>query len=181
MGTLGCIRVLDERQDAGAMLHRPRLTGDLAATGADVCAGLVDIFDFQGNMPVAVAQLVFFHAPVVGQLDHAVVRLVAVADEGQGELAFRIILAAQQGHAQHLGIEGDGFFHVADAQHGMQQSHVRVLLIGSACGHAESKTPAQGRGRSGSGTPAYQNWVRPLPAAMRMRSALSLMKPPASA
>ena len=68
------------------MLHRPGLTGDLATTCADVFAGLVDIFDFRGDMPVAVAQLVLFHAPVVSQLDHAVVRLVAVTDEGRVNL-----------------------------------------------------------------------------------------------
>ncbi|MDT4885529.1 hypothetical protein FQZ97_1217680 [compost metagenome] len=70
-------------------------------------------------MAVAGAQLVAVHAPVVGQLDHAVVGFIAVADEGQGELAVRIILAAQQGHAEHFGIEDDGFVQVADTQHGM--------------------------------------------------------------
>ncbi|MNI93117.1 hypothetical protein D3C73_1510140 [compost metagenome] len=66
----------------------------------------------------------------MGQLDHAVVRLVAVADEGQGELAIRIILAPQQGHAQHVGVEGDGFIQIADSQHGVQQSHRGSPLYG---------------------------------------------------
>lgn len=181
MNTLGYVRVFDEGQDAGAMLHRTRLAGDLAAARADILAGLVDISHFQGDVAIAGAQLILVHAPVIGQLDDAVVVLVTVADEGQGELAVRVILAAQQGHAQDFGIEGDGFIHVADAQHGMQQSHrffphqvpgVRAhkhkpRLVAGVCLSRE--------------TPAYQNSLRPLFAAIRMRSALSLMKPAASA
>ena len=59
------------------MLHRPGFAGDFAATGADVLAGLVHIGHFQGDMAVAAAQRVLTYAPVVGQLNHAVVRLVA--------------------------------------------------------------------------------------------------------
>src|SRR3990167_1269656 len=117
------VRVFDEGQDAAAVLHRPRLAGDLAAKGTDVITGLVDIRHFQGDMAVAGAQLIAVHTPVVGQFDHAVVRLVAGADEGQGELAVRVILAPQQGHAQHVGVEGDGFIQIANSQHGVQQSH----------------------------------------------------------
>ncbi|MNR44061.1 hypothetical protein D3C85_1627570 [compost metagenome] len=107
-------------------------------------------------------------------------RLVAVADEGQGELAIRIVLAAQQGHAKHFGIEGDGFVQVADTQHGMQQSH-RCFLIGCPLSRAINTNPGSWPGFVGSCGQAYQNSLRPLPAAMRMRRALSLMKPAASA
>src|SRR5690606_6405886 len=120
---LVAIRVFHEGQDAGTVLHRTRLAGDLAAAGTDVLAGLVDVLHFQGDVAVAVAQVVLVDAPVVGQLDDAVLGLVAVTDECQGELPFRVVLAAQQGHAQHFGVEGDGFVQIADAQHGMQQSH----------------------------------------------------------
>lgn len=62
MGTLGCVRVFDEGQDAGAVLHRARLAGDLAATGTDVLASLVDVFHFQGDVAVGGAQFVLVHA-----------------------------------------------------------------------------------------------------------------------
>ena len=123
MKTSGCVRILDEGQDARAVLHRARFAGDLATAAANILAGLVDVLDFQSDVAVSGTQLIVLDAPVVGQLDHTVMRLVAVTDEGQGELAVRIILAAQQGHAQHLGVEGDGFVQIADTQHGMQQSH----------------------------------------------------------
>lgn len=59
-------------------------------------------------MAVAVAKLVRFDAPVVGELDHRPLRLILKAHEGQRELALRVIMAAQETHSEHLGVEGDG-------------------------------------------------------------------------
>jgi hypothetical protein len=59
--------------------------------------------------------------PVVGELDHRVGLFIAVADEGQGEFAARIVLAAQQLHAELAGIERDRFVQVEHPDHGVQQ------------------------------------------------------------
>src|SRR5690606_21894747 len=58
------VRIFDERENAAAMHHRPRLAGDLAATAANVLARLVDIFHFQGDMPVAGTQLIALDVPI---------------------------------------------------------------------------------------------------------------------
>ena len=76
------------------MFHRPWLTSNPAPATADVLAGLVDVFDFQRDMAVALAQIVLVDAPVVSQFQHAVMRLVAVTDERQGEFAFRVVFTA---------------------------------------------------------------------------------------
>ena len=84
------------------------------------------------DVAIAGADLVGFDAPVVGQLDHGAVRFVLVADEGEGELAFGVVVAAQQAHAEDFGIEGQRLVEVADAQHGVQESHgVFLQRIGS--------------------------------------------------
>jgi hypothetical protein len=59
------------------------------------------------DMAIASAELVTVYAPVMGQLDHAVVCLITVANKRQGELPFRVVLAPQQGHAQYFGVKAD--------------------------------------------------------------------------
>ena len=61
--------------------------------------------------------------PIVRQFDHAMLRLLAIAHEGQRVLLIGTIGGADQAHAHHLGVKVDGALEVANAQHGVQQSH----------------------------------------------------------
>ena len=59
----------------------------------------------------------------MGEFQHGGFPFTAVTNEGQGEAAFGIILAPQQAHAENLGVEPQGSFKIAHAQHGVEQSH----------------------------------------------------------
>ncbi len=61
--------------------------------------------------------------PVVGELEDGGLGLVAVADEGEREGAARIVLAAQQLHAQLVAIEVKGAIEVAHPEHRVEQPH----------------------------------------------------------
>src|SRR5690606_358578 len=69
---LVAVRILDEGQNARAVLHRAGLAGDLATAPTNVLAGLVDVLDLQSDMAVTGALLVVIDAPAVGQMYHAV-------------------------------------------------------------------------------------------------------------
>ena len=116
---LVAVGVFDEGDDRRAVLHRAGFASDLAAAFLDLVTGFVGIVDFQGDVAVAAAQVVLVGVPVVGQLDDGAFGLVLVADKGQRELAVRIVVAAQDAHAEHVGVEVDGFVEVADSQHGV--------------------------------------------------------------
>src|SRR5690606_20597037 len=66
---LVAVRILDEGDDRGAVLHGAGFAGDLAAFCLDPVTGFVGIVDFDGDMAVAGAQVVFLGVPVVGQFD----------------------------------------------------------------------------------------------------------------
>jgi hypothetical protein len=72
---------------------------------------------------IAGADLVVLDAPVVGQFDHCAILFVLVADEGEREFPVRIVVAPEQAHAEHLGVEGQRLVEVADSEHGVQESH----------------------------------------------------------
>jgi hypothetical protein len=93
----------------------------------DLGAGGVGVIHGERDVAVAGADLVLLHAPVVGEFQHRAVCFVLVADEGEGEFALGKIIAAQEAHAEHLGVEGQRFFEVADADHGVQDSHGAML------------------------------------------------------
>ena len=76
-------------------------------------------------MAIGGPQFIVLGVPVVGQFEHGLILFLAVTDKGQGEAAFRVILAAQQVHAEDVGIEGEGAVEVDDAQHGVQDTHDR--------------------------------------------------------
>src|SRR5690554_4645422 len=177
---LVAVGVFDEGEAAGDVHHGPGFAHDLAAGGLALFAGLVDIIHFDGDVTVAGTQVVAGSVPVVGQLQHGVLGFVTVADEGQGKTPFGVILAAQQGHAQYFGIEGDGFFQVAHAEHGVQNAHGVSPQVGSRQQIARHSFQSRPGDLNGAGS-ADQISLRPLLAAMRRRSAFSLMKPAASA
>jgi hypothetical protein len=64
---------------------------------------------------------------VVGELQLRVLGVAPIADEGQGVLLLRPLGGAQQVHAEHLRIEIDRALEVANAQHGVQDSHGRMI------------------------------------------------------
>src|SRR5581483_7285499 len=125
---LVAVRVFDEGDHRGAVLHRPGLAGDLAAAPLDLGAGLVGVVHLQRDVTVGRAKLVLVDAPVAGELELGAADLLAVdplvvAEEGEGELAVGVVPPRQQLHPQDLGIEGDGAVEIADPQHGMEDAH----------------------------------------------------------
>ena len=125
------------------MLHRPGLTGDLAAAALHFLARLVGVIDRDRDVAVGVAELVFFHAPVAGELEHRRIRLLAVADEGEGEFTLRVVLAAQQPHAEHLGVETQRFFKISHPQHGVKHSHIETPIVRAASAPGRSARAAR--------------------------------------
>jgi hypothetical protein len=80
-------------------------------------------------MPERIALVVALGAPVMGQLDDGVILLVAVADEGEGELAAGEVLLAQQLHSELIAVELQRFGKVVDTNHGVQQLHGEILAV----------------------------------------------------
>ena len=64
---------------------------------------------------------------VIGELQLGVVRVVAVAHEGERILLLRPFGGAQQLHAEHLRVEVDRALQVANAQHGVEDSHGAII------------------------------------------------------
>ena len=118
------------------MLHRAGLAYHLAPGRANLLAGAVHIQHFNGDVAVSAAQIIAAGIPIPGQLQHRVFGLVAITDKGIGKAAVRVVLAAQQGHAEHFGVEGDGFFEVSNTEHGVQNSHDR-----RPCEDVQTKLP----------------------------------------
>src|ERR1700675_3846763 len=81
------VRILDEGDDAAAVLHRSGRAGNLDAFLSQFLAGAVDIRNADREMSEAAADGIgFLLAPVVGQFDHRMRLLVAEAHKSQGEL-----------------------------------------------------------------------------------------------
>ncbi len=108
------------------MFHRPGLAHDLAAALTDTFAGGGCILYGDRDVPETVAEVVLGRVPVPGELDHRVLRLVAVSDERERESPVRVFVAAQQIHPEHLGIKGERTVEVADPYHRVQDPHVRT-------------------------------------------------------
>src|SRR5580658_6069342 len=81
------VGILDERDHRAAMLHRARVAHHPHALRLQIRARLVCVGHADREMPERIALVVALGAPVMGQLDDGVILLVAVADEGEGELA----------------------------------------------------------------------------------------------
>src|SRR2546429_41564 len=74
---LVAVRILDEGDDAAAELHRAGLARDLAAARLYHLARLVRVGHRDRDVPEAVAEVVGLGVPVVRELDHRVLALVA--------------------------------------------------------------------------------------------------------
>ncbi len=105
------------------MLHRARLTHHPAALAADGGTGAANVFHPEGDVAVGIPQLVGAGVPVVGELQHRLLRLRPVTQEGQGEAATGVLLAPQQLHAEHIGVEGNGPVQIPDPEHGVEHPH----------------------------------------------------------
>src|SRR3569623_781344 len=126
---LETVGVFDKRDHGAAVLHRTGFTRDHAATLLHAFAGRMGIVDFNRDVTITGADLVAINAPVVREFEHGAIVLALVADEGEGELAVRIILAAQQFHVEHAGVETNRTIKITDAKHGVEDSHYVSQLI----------------------------------------------------
>src|SRR2546428_855443 len=120
---LVAVGILDEGDLGAAVLHRPGLAHDPGPLGAQLVAGAIDVLDAERDVPEAGAELVELRVPVVRELEDGVVALVAVADEGEREAAVRVVLAAQEPHAEHVAVEAERALEVPDPQHGVEHAH----------------------------------------------------------
>ena len=105
------------------MLHGPGFAHHLATTGLDGLTGGIGIGHLQGDVAVGRPQLIGLHTPVVGQFKHGTGGLFLIADEGQRELAFRVVITTQQAHPEDFGVKSDGAVEIDDAEHGVKQAH----------------------------------------------------------
>src|SRR5579883_459209 len=122
---LVAVGILDEGDDGGAELHRARRPRDLDAGLAQLLAGRIDIGHADREMAEGGADRIrLLLIPVIGELDHRIGRLVAIADKGEGVAAFRDFALAQHLHAEEPRIEIERLLEVEYAQHGVQ--HARL-------------------------------------------------------
>ncbi len=120
---LVAVGVFDEGDDGGAVLHRTRRPGKGDPFRLQALAGGVYVRNADGHVPETATQVVgLVLVPVVGQLDHCVIGLGAIADEGEGELAAGEILAAQLRHAEKPRVEIQGLVQVAHPDHGVEDA-----------------------------------------------------------
>src|SRR5581483_7452846 len=125
------VRVLDERDHRLAVLHRARLADDLDALRAEAIARRVDVLHAEGDVAEAVSDIVRLRVPVVGELEHGVRRLVAVADEREREAAAGKVVAAQELHPERARVERERLLEVVHPDHRVQHAHRAGLLFGS--------------------------------------------------
>ena len=112
------------------MLHRAGWPGYLDALLPQRGAGAVDIGHADGEVAEGRADLVRLGlVPVVRQLDDCVFLLIAIADEGERELAARIVLPPQQAHAQEPGVEIDRLFQVEHPDHRVQETESDCIAL----------------------------------------------------
>src|SRR5208283_3466759 len=120
---LVAVGILDERDGGRAMLHRSRLAHDIDALLLQVGAGSIDVVDAECDMSVSGADIVLRGTPIPGQLDDGGIFLVAVADEGEGELAAGEIVLAQEFHPELVAVELQRLVEIVYSEHRVQHSH----------------------------------------------------------
>src|SRR5580658_4780809 len=103
---LVAVGILDEGDDGRAEFHRARRPRDLDAFLGERRAGGIGIGNADRQMAEGRADRVrLFLVPVVGELDHGIAGLLAVADEGEAIAALRHLLLAQELHAEQPRVE----------------------------------------------------------------------------
>ena len=108
---------------------------EVLARRLDALASGVDIGHAQGNVAVGGAHLVLLNAPVVGELYLSLLGVAGIAQKSQGVLVLWVLGFTQQRHAEDLGVKINGALEVADAEHGVEDSHgcnSSMLLSGEA-------------------------------------------------
>ena len=110
------------------MFHWARVSCDSATPLLYFFARGVDIINFNGDMPVCISQLITVLVPVVGQLQHRILRLGAVPEKGEGELTIGVVILPKQLHAKNFRVELDGPIKVAYPYHGVEKSHRGGIL-----------------------------------------------------
>src|SRR3546814_11011647 len=82
----------------------------------------MDIRNADGEVAESGAEFVgLLLAPVMGQLDDGVRRFVAIAYESKREFARRIVLLAQELHAEQAGVEVERPVEILDPEHGVEK------------------------------------------------------------
>src|ERR1700722_1787092 len=138
---LVAVRIFNEGDDSGAELHRARLARDFHAGFAQGFAGGVDVGHAKCQMAEEGAHLVAVHAPVIGELEHGMVRFGAVTDEHERVFAVRHFGAAEFFHPEQVGIERNALFKVADAQHRMKEGKLAHFFVSPLRFNAEEEDP----------------------------------------
>lgn len=114
----------DEGNHGGAAFDGASFARDVAASGLDLLAGGIRVRNAQRDMTIGVAVVIAFHAPVIGQFNFCLAWVAPLkSQKRQRILVFGVLRLAQQLHAQHLGVEVDRALKVANAQHGVKESH----------------------------------------------------------
>ena len=105
------------------MFHRPRLAHNASSFLGDAGTSASDVFHTKCDVPITVTKVISAGVPVVGELQHRLVPLRSVSNEGQREPSTRVVLAAEQLHAEQLRVEGDGPLQIPDPEHGVEHPH----------------------------------------------------------
>src|SRR5260221_4679685 len=130
---LVAVGILDEGDHRSAALDRAGGTRNLHAAGDEPLADAVELVDADGEGAKGGAGIIGLLAiPVMRQLDHRRILLVAIADEGDGIAPGLVVAAPAQRHTEMLGVEIDRFLEIEHADHGVQ--HARLANHGLAGG-----------------------------------------------
>lgn len=117
------VRILNEGDHGIAKLHRSGLAYNAPPLLTGPFTGGCSIINLECDVTEARAKVIGRGIPVVCEFDDRVVGFFPVANESQGEAPIRIILSPKEPHTQNFCIEIDGAFQIADANHGVKDSH----------------------------------------------------------
>ncbi len=123
-----------ESDDGGAVFHRAGFARDFSTCSANAFAGGVGIVDGEGNVAKSGADFVGCHAPIVGEFNFCMPRILAIAKESEGKFAIGKVFALAQLHAEDIAIKRDAALEIADPQHGVNEVHGRQYTQGFETG-----------------------------------------------
>ena len=86
------------------------------------------VVDVDGDMTIALSEIILGGIPIVREFQYGILTFVTVPDESQREASVRIVLTAQQLHAENFGVKGNRSIEVTDPDHGVEHAHASVLL-----------------------------------------------------